>query len=158
MIIKGTNNIDTLDGTSDADSIYGYAGEDVLMGGAGNDLLDGGIDFDLLYGGAGNDTYIVDSDDMVSEDDGFGGDSGGVDLVRAYANYHLGDYVENLTLLGSSTNGVGNALNNIIKANANGCQLLGEEGDDSLVGGNGNDELSGSAGNDSLQGGNGDLA
>ncbi|MBD2356469.1 hypothetical protein H6G41_17860 [Tolypothrix sp. FACHB-123] len=75
--IKGTSLNDILNGGTGNDSLYGYQGNDVLNGGSGNDTLDGGTGDDTMSGGVGNDTYIVDSSsDIVSEDNGLGGDAG----------------------------------------------------------------------------------
>ena len=126
----------------------------VLTGGAGDDILDGstngqsasrfdsGFDFtagDTLVGGAGNDTYIVHSqNDVVRE---FAG--GGIDTVMTgLTSYRLGANVENLTYTGTGNfTGIGNGLANII---------IGGVGDDTLTGGAGNDTLYGGDGNDTF--------
>ncbi|MFN6487025.1 calcium-binding protein [Nostoc sp. DedQUE02] len=164
---KGTNGNDVLNGTASADIIYGYEGNDSLSGGASNDTLDGGTGNDTLKGGVGNDIYIVDTtEDIVSEDNGSGGDAGGIDTVKSSVSYTLGNYIENLILTGTTAiNGYGNALNNVITGNSannyisggdGNDSLYGLEGDDTLIGEAGNDKLYGGEGNDSLSGGEGD--
>ncbi|AFY51151.1 hypothetical protein Nos7524_5434 [Nostoc sp. PCC 7524] len=176
--LMGNAGNDILDGGTGNDYLFGGAGDDILIGGAGagfdllygndgndtldggegNDNLDGGTGNDSLVGGTGNDIYIVDSfGDTVVEMEGEG-----TDKVNSYINYTLGDYLENLTLLGNATIGTGNTENNhIIGNNANNTLyglegndwLMGQSGNDSLEGGNGSDRLDGGTGNDTLIGG-----
>lgn len=150
--VYGTSGNDYyLYGTNDADSMYGYAGNDYLYGFNGNDYIDGGSGNDYMAGGYGDDTYVVDSAyDTVSE-----GYYAGTDTVLSYVNYTLGNYVENLALYGSATNGYGNSLNNTIWGNSNNNYLYGGDGNDILSDyyGAGNDTLSGGNGNDTLYGG-----
>ena len=85
-------------------------------------MLDGGTGADTMRGGTGDDIYVVDDVtvtvaspgiDLVEEVDGEG-----TDQVNAKASYELTEYVENLTLLGtSSINGTGNDLGNLIVGN-----------------------------------------
>lgn len=91
----------------------GNALNNVLTGNSGNNVLDGGAGADTLIGGTGNDTYYVDSGDVIAEAAG-----GGVDAVFASENYTLGTNIENLTLIGTATNGFGNVLNNTLTGNA----------------------------------------
>jgi Ca2+-binding RTX toxin-like protein len=89
----------------------------------------------VLTGLAGNDTYIVGTDDTVVE-----GLNGGVDLVKSDQTYTLGANVENLTLTGTGNiNATGNALNNTLIGNAGNNQLYGGLGVDILKGGTGDD-------------------
>ncbi|QSJ19913.1 hypothetical protein JYQ62_15100 [Nostoc sp. UHCC 0702] len=156
--IIGINQPETLIGTIYNDNIKGKGGNDTLIGDSGNDTLDGGTGNDTLKGGSGNDTYIVDSTgDIVSEDNGSGGDSGGIDTVKSSVDWTLGDYLENLTLTGTAAiNGSGNALNNSITGNASSNTVYGGDGDDSIRGFAGDDTIYGEAGNDKLYGGDGD--
>jgi Ca2+-binding RTX toxin-like protein len=90
----------------------------------------------VLTGLAGNDTYIVGTDDTVVE-----GLNGGVDLVKSDQTYTLGANVENLTLTGTGNiNGKGNGLANIITGNDGNNKLDGVGGVDTLTGGKGNDQ------------------
>ena len=141
-----------LDGGAGNDTLTGGIGNDVLIGGDGNDVLNGGAGVDTLTGGTGNDTYYVDNaGDVVTEQVGEG-----TDKVISSISYVLGDNVENLTLTGSAAiNGTGNALDNVLVANAAGNRLDGGAGNDTLTGGIGNDVLIGGDGNDVLNGGAG---
>jgi Ca2+-binding RTX toxin-like protein len=166
-ILKGRDNNDTLEGGDGNDTLEGNNGDDTLYGHNGRDVLNGGTGNDTLKGGAGDDTYIVDSTgDIVSEDNGYGQDAGGIDTVRSSVSWTLGHDIEYLVLTGTdSVNGTGNSLNNIIKGNSGNNSLYGEAGDDTLegndghdtlYGGDGRDVLNGSTGNDTLYGGAGD--
>jgi len=123
-----------------------------LTGNVANNTLVGSSGVDTLIGLAGNDTYGVDNTaDVVTE-----AASAGTDLVNSSANYTLPVNVENLTLIGvAAINGVGNALNNIVRGNGANNVLQGLDGNDSLVGNAGVDQLVGGPGNDRLTGGTG---
>ncbi|WP_443747402.1 beta strand repeat-containing protein [Asticcacaulis solisilvae] len=171
-----TPHNETITGTAGNDGLTGHGGDDILWGLAGNDTLNGGPGADTLHGGAGNDTYIVDNaDDVVSETEAGGADSGGIDTVLSSTwTYTLTDHVENLILADGTGFGFGNALNNVITGNAannflegydGNDTLNGNDGDDTLFGdgganllngGAGNDYLYGSTGNETLDGGAGD--
>ncbi|BAZ48098.1 hypothetical protein NIES4103_07030 [Nostoc sp. NIES-4103] len=154
--IIGINQPETLIGTIYNDNIKGLGGNDTLIGDSGNDTLDGGTGNDSLSGGDGNDTYIVDSSgDIVTEENGSGGDSGKVDTVKSSVDWTLGAYLENLTLTGKAINGNGNALNNWILGNSASNVLFGGDGNDSIRGFALDDTIYGEAGNDKLDGGDG---
>lgn len=125
-------------GTTANDLIYGYDGIDTLDGGSGADTL---------YGGKGDDIYIVDNiGDQVIEVPGEG-----IDTVRALINYTLGDYVNNLTLIGTaSINGTANEYDNVVIGNSGNNILNGGAGNDKLTGGTGNDSLIGGIGTDQV--------
>jgi Ca2+-binding RTX toxin-like protein len=63
---------DLMLGEGGADRLYGRGRDDILIGGPGNDLLDGGSGSDILLGGLGFDSYIVDGNDRIIDDDGLG--------------------------------------------------------------------------------------
>ncbi len=134
------------------DRIFGGAGNDYLNGYLGNDYLDGGAGADLMIGWEGNDTYVVDNlGDTIQEayTGGSFSDAGGEDLVMATISYTLGDYFENLTLVGKTNiNGTGNSLDNIIIGNTGSNILIGGQGSDTLIGGLGKDTLTGGSGSD----------
>jgi Ca2+-binding RTX toxin-like protein len=68
----------------------------------------------------------------------------------------LGDGALNLVLLGQfSTDGIGNAADNILSGSAGDNQLIGLAGRDTLFGGDGSDTMKGSGGSDELHGGAG---
>lgn len=150
VLVGGLDN-DILDGGQGDDGLLGGAGVDRLIGGSGNDRLDGGAETDILEGGTGNDTYVTDGIDVITELAGEG-----IDEVISSADASLGANLEDLTLVGAAINGSGNELNNLITGNANNNLLRGNDGNDLLVGALGNDTLQGGNGNDVLDGGDGD--
>jgi Ca2+-binding RTX toxin-like protein len=114
----------------------GRDGADWLDGKSGDDDLDGGSGADTLVGGRGDDKYYVDHPgDVVTESN-----SEGTDLVESSLSYTLGDFVENLTLVGwEHLNGTGNLFNNVLTGNAGDNVLDGKGGADFLYGNAGND-------------------
>ncbi len=135
LILTGEDDINGT-GNSLNNIITGNAGNNVLIGNAGDDILYGGGGADTLKGGIGNDSYIVDNNEtIIQENSGYG-----TDIVAASVSYTLTDNVENLTLTGEDDiNGTGNSLNNIIEGNS---------GDNIIIGGKGADTLRGGAGGD----------
>ncbi len=129
--LYGTDNISGAGNALD-NSLFGNAGDNTLNG------LDG---TDHMFGGAGNDTYLVDNaGDVASEQTIAGVDDGGIDLVLASASYTLGDFFENLSLLGNADiSGTGNGLDNVISGNSGNNLIDGGVGEDILSGGGGND-------------------
>lgn len=127
--IDGTGNL--LDNT-----LTGNTANNTLNGAEGNDTLDGGAGNDSLVGGLGDDTYIVDSNlDVILEDA-----SAGKELVQSYAStYTLSDNIENITLMGTGGEAIGNAMDNLMKGTAGNDTLNGGAGSDILIGGDGND-------------------
>lgn len=141
--LVGTGSIDGIGNTGDNTIIgnagnnilSGLAGNDTLEGGAGNDILNGGAGVDVMRGGLGDDVYGVDHiNDVVIEDV-----DAGIDRVESSVNFTLGANLENLTLIGTATNGTGNALNNIIIGNSSNNRIDGGAGADIMSGGAGND-------------------
>jgi Ca2+-binding RTX toxin-like protein len=140
-ILYGNSAANRLDALGNDDFIIAYAGNDTLIGGTGNNTM---------YGGDGDDVYYVDSwGDVVSESSSV---SGGIDEIYATNSWTLGDYQENLVLMGDGGDGFGNNLNNRLAGNDDGNLLSGLDGDDYLYGYFGDDTLDGGAGNDTLQG------
>ncbi len=134
--VHGAAGQDYLEGNEGNDELYGEADNDILLGQGGNDQLDGGAGVDRMNGGAGDDVYIVDnSGDKVVEIE-----NGGLEEVRASANYFLSAHVENLVLTGrGNTSGTGNNLDNRIIGNSGNNRLAGMGGNDLLEGGLGFD-------------------
>ena len=122
--------------TTQSQHIDGGAGSDQLFGSAGNDWLDGGAGIDTMVGGAGNDTYTVDdAGDVVTELPG-----SGTDTVRSSVSYTLGNFIENMTLIGSSNiTATGNVSDNALYGNAGANTITGGLGRDTLSGGSGAD-------------------
>lgn len=86
-------------------------------------------------GGLGNDTYITDGGDTITE-----AASAGTDTVQSSVTTTLGANLENLTLSGSTAiNGAGNESNNTIAGNTTANSLNGGMGTDTLIGGSGRD-------------------
>ncbi|MCC7425488.1 MAG: calcium-binding protein [Alphaproteobacteria bacterium] len=143
LTLTGTDNIDGT-GNSLANVITGNAGVNVLTGLDGNDILDGGAGIDSMYGGNGNDTYYVDNaSEIVS-------DASGTDLVIASVSFSLFSRasIEDLTLTGSATQGIGNANANVLTGNDLVNDLRGNDGNDTIIGGVGADQLQGGNGAD----------
>ncbi len=134
-------------GNASNNALTGNTANNTLDGGAGNDTLNGGGGTDTLIGGDGDDTYIVDSTtDLITESA-----TGGFDTIQSSVSFGLGAYLEKLTLTGgTSINGFGNELNNMITGNAANNLLSGGAGNDSVSGAAGNDILQGMTGADSI--------
>jgi Ca2+-binding RTX toxin-like protein len=113
--------------------------------------LDGNGGVDNLAGGTGDDSYITDGGDTLTE-----AANAGTDTVKSSATFTLANNFENLTLTGTGNiNGTGNAANNLITGNDGSNILTGAAGTDTLVGGSGDDSLIGGTGNDLMAGGAG---
>ena len=124
LIYTGTAGA-TLEGNQSNNHIVGGSGNDTLIANGGKDLLEGGL---------GDDTYVIDSLGHTIVD------TGGTDTVVSAVSYVLGAGLENLTLSGSaSSNGTGNALDNVLRGNAGNNVLDGGAGADTMYGGGGSD-------------------
>ena len=125
--------------------ITGSIHNDYIEGTDGNDSIVGGYGRDTMVGGMGNDTYNVsDYSDVVIENA-----NGGIDTVLSGAvAYALAANVENLTLGGAATLGIGNELDNYIIGDRQANELDGNAGNDTLDGGIGADSMNGGTGND----------
>jgi Ca2+-binding RTX toxin-like protein len=122
------------------DTLVGDAGRDTLIGGAGDDRLVGGLDFDRMEGGVGDDTYVLDLGAEIVVETLSLSEGGGVDTVESLKRYTLGDNLENLVLIGtSSIAGTGNSAANVITGNIGNNTLDGGAGADTMNGMGGKD-------------------
>ncbi|PXX14766.1 Ca2+-binding RTX toxin-like protein [Nitrosomonas ureae] len=144
LILTGAQPINGI-GNDKANTITGNSAVNRLNGAAGNDIIIGGLGADIMIGGLGNDSYIVEnSGDVITENL-----NGGVDNVSSSVNYALSDFIEELTLTGTSPiNGTGNAQANTIIGNSAANKLKGAAGNDILNGVLGADTMTGGLGND----------
>lgn len=129
--------------------VAGDASNNTLHVGNNITIVDGGGGADSLYGGTNDNIYLADnSGDKVYE-----AANGGLDIIRASADYVLPGNVEQLLLMGSGAiSGTGNSLVNTITGNGGANTLEGLGGADSIYGGAGDDALRGSNGKDRLDG------
>ncbi|KAF0163261.1 MAG: rhizobiocin/RTX toxin and hemolysin-type calcium binding protein [Rhodocyclaceae bacterium] len=116
-----------------------------LIGNDGNNILDGAGGADTMTGLKGNDVYYVDNvGDKTIEVAGQG-----TDTVYSSVTWTLPSDVENMTLIGSGTQGgTGNTLDNVLRGNGFVNTLTGLAGNDTLDGGGGNDTMNGADGDD----------
>lgn len=139
-------------GNNLANTMTGNDGANVLSGLGGTDTLDGGKGIDDLRGGNGNDLYIIDNAREINKTFA----DAGKDQVRSVVSYALGNFQEELILIGSGAiSGTGNSGVNFIQGNDKANTLRGLDGADTLDGGKGNDVLYGGNGDDDLGGGDG---
>ncbi len=127
-------NIENVIGSNGNDVITGDGFDNNLFGGAGDDLLDGSFGFDYLDGGDGNDTATYAFY--------FGG-----------INANLQTGVVSFPGTGDRTDTLVN-IENVIGSNGNDT-IIGDGFDNNLFGGAGDDLLDGSFGFDYLDGGDG---
>jgi parallel beta-helix repeat protein len=132
--VVGTVNNETITGTDASESIYGAEG------------------VDIMYGGKGDDTYYVDN---VGDKANESSSTEGFDTVITSVDFILGNYIDNLTLVGSAYLGKGNSSNNTVTGTEAANSLNGNGGDDFVYGFGGDDILSGYTGNDTVYGGEG---
>jgi Ca2+-binding RTX toxin-like protein len=124
-------------GGTDAIAGTGNGLANYILGNSGDNTLSGAGGTDVMLGGLGNDLYITDSIDTITENVGEGWDS-----VVAFTNYVLGANLEGLFLAGTgAVNGWGNAQANYISGNEGSNVLAGLGGNDTLVGGAGADSF-----------------
>jgi Ca2+-binding RTX toxin-like protein len=115
--------------------------------GDGNDVFDtrNGVFNSTVFGGDGQDTFWVSkTSTRIAELD-----APGTDRVYSSASYKIGDFIEELFLIGGKNiNGRGNDGDNFIVGNGGRNHLFGLDGSDLLGGGNGRDLLTGNDGAD----------
>jgi trimeric autotransporter adhesin len=126
--------VENLNLTGTATAGVGNALNNTINGNGSDNFLDGGTGADVLSGGDGNDIYVVDNlGDTVTEI------GTGIDRVISGVSFTLSNSLENLDLIGTAVNGVGNAFNNTINGNDSNNFLDGGQGADTFTGGLGND-------------------
>ncbi|MDB5507451.1 MAG: Hemolysin-type calcium-binding region [Devosia sp.] len=152
-LLFGNNLLnDDISGFQGADILFGLRGDDLLDGGSGNDKLNGGIGDDTMIGGRGSDTYYVDSArDVVDESDAM---ADGIDTVITIISVDLRDTtrflgaIEDVFLIGTAIDAIGNALGNVLTGNGSFNTLIGLGGNDILDGRGAADIMLGVDGND----------
>ncbi|MEF8700141.1 MAG: calcium-binding protein [Candidatus Accumulibacter sp. UW20] len=123
------------DGATIDNVVMGTLAFESLAGSAtSNDFIIGAGGADLMTGFAGDDVYLTDGGDSITE-----GAGGGTDTVLSSVTYSLASNLENLVLLAGAVNGTGNGANNLLCGNAAANVLDGGVGADTMVGGLGND-------------------
>ncbi len=122
--------------------------------GDGNDTLD--IRLGYISGvagmGDGDDLIVVDRNDIAID----GG--AGTDTLFSFVDFDLNETggIENLTIEGDATRGIGNDVDNLINGNMQDNFLAGLSGNDTMNGGEGDDIVRGNNGDDAINTGNGD--
>lgn len=149
----GNSFANILNGLGGNDTISGGGGTDTLTGGEGNDTLNGGIDGydDMVSGGAGIDTvsYATSRDMTITLGENGAGGTGVINQssVPAVVEDRLFD-IENV--LGGQGNDtiIGNSQNNRLEGGAGTDTIDGGSGDDIIIGGFGQDFMAGGSGAD----------
>lgn len=144
-------------GSADVEGLLRYTmqGNDTVVGSQFDDYLFGGTGVDIMLGGLGNDSYEIDNiGDVVIEKAGEG-----IDTVRSYADFTIGQNIESLILVGDkAAKGYGNDADNYIQGNDYANVLAGGAGNDYLAGAGGNDTIYGGDGNDVIHAGYGEYS
>lgn len=160
-LIDDSASDDILYGYERADNINSGDGDDYIESYGGNDLLNGGNGNDYLYAGAGNDrVYGGAGDDLIVGGDGAGNDiyngGSGNDTVK-YTSATKAIRV-NLTTGRASGSEINNdklySIENVIGGDGN-DSIVGSNAVNYLYGGLGNDNINASKGNDFIFGGEG---
>ncbi|MDQ0423557.1 Ca2+-binding RTX toxin-like protein [Peteryoungia aggregata LMG 23059] len=160
-IIDGGAGIDTLSYSASSAAVTIDLATDVHTGGDAQgdqislvEIIEGSSFADTfvgesgftLRGGLGDDTYVIDMDNVVIGENL----NEGNDTVRvSVASYTLQDHIENVVFTGvGSFSIVGNAADNLLWGGGAADSLSGGAGNDTLVGGAGGDTLNGGVGID----------
>ncbi len=140
-IVSG-DGADSVRGGDGNDSLNGQSGDDMVLGEAGDDSLAGGAGSDQIDGGPGANRVVETADGNV------------VIIGTQFTSDVLGnnDVIQNVSAI-TLRGGVGNNLFDARRSSVS-VQLLGGDGNDTLLGSNGRDLLQGGAGNDVILGGN----
>ncbi|NBB47172.1 hypothetical protein GVN24_02675 [Rhizobium sp. CRIBSB] len=160
-IIDGGAGIDTLSYSASSAAVTIDLATDVHTGGDAQgdqislvEIIEGSSFADTfvgesgftLRGGLGDDTYVIDTDNVVIGENL----NEGNDTVRvSVASYTLQDHIENVVFTGvGSFSIVGNSADNLLWGGGAADSLSGGAGNDTLVGGAGGDTLNGGVGID----------
>jgi len=152
IVLTGTDNVNATGSAIAGTGLIGNNGNNALTGGAGRDTLSGLFGADTLTGGGDSDVYyLIDEGDTIVES----AQDDGLDLIIQLTDYAvMADNVEYLFMKGDfGYSAKGNAQENWLYGNGNGCVLDGRGGDDHIFGKEGADRLMGGLGNDELNGG-----
>ena len=172
--LNGGDGDDILDGGfQNPDEPDAETGADIINGGAGNDTIiysrdtTSSNEIDINDGGDGVDTFVVSrlegednrSVDLTEGTFNFNGNLRGrllnIENVSVAGGHDVrGDANDNV-IIGTSTSGNGNRVDNTFEGLAGNDTLDGGDGDDILDGGEGVDIILGGAGNDTIQSGGG---
>lgn len=130
------------------------AGSEHLVGDNGDNVLNGhGGQWDRLEGGAGNDSYIILSEENLQLSEQA---RGGVDTIYSdISQVTMRLYFERAVLLDNANDATGNEHSNYLEGNDKANQLKGLDGNDELIGWGGDDTLIGGGANDFIDGGYG---
>lgn len=168
ILLEATSGPDTLTGGVGNDFIEGLAGDDQIFGLDGNDTLAGGLDLDSINGGDGNDAigypdYRAQGADAADFVDG-GAGTDTLYLIETYGAQSNDDNLVNVEVV-NLYNPIGTNATVFLSAqtesftvnilDANGQNVQGGSGADTLNGGGGGDQLSGNDGDDVIEGGPG---
>ena len=147
-----TSGNDTLTGTDGNDILDGGRGDDTIDGGDGDDYLIGGRGRDVINGGEGND-HIADGWGTGSMDGGAGVDTLDVSHTKTGSNIDLVagtvDWDDNHSPTETAIN-----FENVIGSNGDNS-IIGTDEANILEGRAGNDTFDAGEGNDTLYGGSG---
>lgn len=168
-VINGTNFNETLIGTSGKDILNGFGGNEKLIDGEGDDVVLGGAGNDIFYNSPGNDfldggsssennSLTADDQNIFALADGLIPVTHGININLAQSlilddGFGFSGTILNIrNITGSSFDDVLTAVNPS-STNAQGSQLSGEGGNDTINGGLGRDNLHGGNGDDIINGG-----
>lgn len=124
----------TLIGTGNVNG-FGNGRNNTLTGNSGNNQLIGFGGVDTMMGGLGNDTYVIDTSDILVENA-----NEGSDVVVVTFSYTLLDNFEQIVLSGTdSLNATGNNAANTLVGNSAANTLDGKGANDTMLGAAGDD-------------------
>ena len=157
------NGDDRMLGSALGDKLYGFNGADLISGAAGNDIISGDIGSDRMRGGDGDDIFLIGRlqhgpTELIDGGSGF-------DRVR-FTSTTSGETlrlrsdvttVEAVTISTPNGSTAGTTALNLdaSRLKIDRIQLIGNNGDNTIVGGTETDRITGHDGNDVLFGGGG---